>query len=154
MLSSTTIALLFLTIVLMQSPSVPQSQEECQAAVPSRNSLEEILGTPVKCFHETADVCYRGNSVRVHFDSSNRAETIFLGDSCSGVAGLAELMNKLVPKDIRGESLKEPLKQPIILSTSCHERSYVEEYGCLNIEYFEGSNCMDCNHGFVKIRWK
>jgi hypothetical protein len=150
MLSSTTIPILLLTMVLTQSPSVPRSQEECHTA-PARDSLEEILGKPVECVGEKADVCYRNNNIKVHFNSSNRAETIFMSDSCSGVAGLAAFMNELVPKDIRGKSLKRPI---ISGSTSCQARSYVEEYECLNIEYFEGNNCMDCNDGSVKIKWK
>ena len=150
MLRSTTIPILLLTLVLTQSPSVPRSQEECQTA-PARDNLEEILGKPVKCVGETADVCYRQNSIRVHFDSSDKVETIFMTNSCSGVAGLEALINKIVPKDSRGKSLKRPI---IINSTSCQERSYVEDYECLNIEYFEGNNCMNCNYGSVKISWK
>ena len=150
MLSSRTIPILLLTIVLTQSPSVPQSQGECHTA-PTRDTLEKILGKPVECVSETADVCYRKNNIRVHFDSSNKAETIFMDDSCSGVAGLASLMNKLVPEDIRGKSLKRPI---IINSMSCQGRTYVEEYECLNIEYSEGNKCMDCNYGSVKVRWK
>jgi len=150
MLSSTNIPILLLIIVLIQPPSVAQSQEECHTA-PTRDSLEEILGKPVECVDETADVCYRQNNIRVHFDSSNRAETIFMKDSCLGVAGLTALMNKLVPKDMRGNLLK-----PHVISGSmgCQGRSYVEEYECLNIEYFEGDRCMDCTSGSVKITRK
>jgi hypothetical protein len=139
-------------MVLTQSPSVPQSQGECHTA-PTRDSIEEILGKPVECVRETADVCYRknDNKIRVHFDSANKTETIFMDDNCLGVAGLVALMNKLVPEDIRGKSLKRPI---IINSMNCKARNYVEEYECLYIEYFEGNKCMDCNYGSLNVRWK
>jgi hypothetical protein len=148
MLGSTTIPILLLTIVLTQSPSVPQPNEQCEAAR-SRNRFEEIWGKPVECVFGTEHVCYRKNGISfsAHFDSSNRAETIFML-SDMGISQLTKSIDRLVPKDDRGKCLK----CQVSVSTSC-QNTYVEEYECLTIEYFEES-CADLNLASVKIKWK
>jgi hypothetical protein len=148
MLSSTTIPILLLIIVLMQSASVPQPQEQCHEA-PSRNRLEEIWGKPVECVFGTDHVCFRKNGISfsAHFDSSNRAETIFM---LSDISQPTKLIDRLVPKDDRGRCLK--CQGQISLSMSCHKTN-VEEYQCLTIEYSEES-CADLNLVTVKIKWK
>jgi hypothetical protein len=150
MFSSITIPILLLTMILTQSPSLPRSQDQCQAA-PSRNTLVEILGKPVESVERIEQVTFRKNSISVsaHFDSSNRAETIFMSDSCRGIHGLTELMNKLVPKYDRGKMVERPIRSD---STICY-RTYVEQYECLTIEYSE-EMCMNCSHAGAKIKWK
>jgi len=149
MLSLRTVPILLLIIVPTELLSVHQSEEGCRMA-PSRSAFEEILGKPVECVGGTKHTCFRKDSIsiRVLFDSFNRAETILVSEVCSGVRGPTELINRLVPKDGRGKLLKAPIHD----STSC-SKSYVEEYECLTIQYSE-NNCMNCPTAGVDIKWK
>jgi len=149
MLSSRTIPILLLTIVLTQSPSVPQSKEQCQGA-PSRNRLEETWGKPVECAFGTGYVCFSKNGIsfRAQFDSSNRAEAIFM-ISDMGIFQLTKSIDRVVPKDDRGKFLKTQIN----LSKSC-QNTHVEEYECMAIEYFEEDCGADLNLATVKIKWK
>jgi hypothetical protein len=108
------------------------------------------LGKPVECVGGKKHTCFLKNSIfiRVLFDSSNRAETIFAVDPCGLVRGPTELIDRLVPKDGRGKLLKAPIH----VSTSGGE-SYVEEYECVTIQYSE-NNSMNCPNGRVDIKWK
>jgi hypothetical protein len=132
---------------LMQSGAVPQPKQQCHEA-PSRNRLEEIWGTPVECVFVfgTEYLCFRkiGISFSVHFDSSNRAETILM---LSDVSELTKSIDRVVPKDDRGKCL-----QCEISGSSCH-KTYVEQYECLTIEYSDES-CADLNLATVKIKWR
>jgi hypothetical protein len=128
----------------------PQSQERCTAA-PSKSSLKQILGAPVKCPSSVEEEreCFRPKQatlVTVQLNSSDKAPNIFIYENCNGIHGLTDLISRVVPKSMRGKFLKRVEKKPL-------DTNYVEEYECLRMEYFQdiGHGCAPAS---VNIDWE
>jgi hypothetical protein len=149
MWSSTIPLLLILLLISIQSPSVPQTQEQCIAA-PSKKNLEEILGKPDEPPVE-GSIRFRknGHSVIVKFSSSERAEVLVI-NGIEGIDNLSKLLNQLVPKSSRGRFLK-PGRPGKVFGPG---KIYVEEYECLTIEYSENYGPQNSMPAAASITWK
>lgn len=149
---SLTIPLLLISILIsVQSPAVPQTQEQCTPA-PLRENLEEILGQPDKAPVGTEGLIRfekHSHSVIVKFDSSQRAENLSI-DGREGIDDLTQLLNQLVPRSSRGSFLERRPGKTLRQNWTI----YVEEYECLTIEYSEQYCCLNSMPTAVRITWK
>jgi Glyoxalase-like domain len=149
--------LLLLFFVAAQSLFAPQSKEQPDAR-PQKNSIEKILGKPVECASNVREgICFKKDSslIVIHLDSSERIESIFISDPCTGIYGLRKLVDELAPKSKRGEILPQPsiLKPGTSIALGSCKMTQREEYESLTIEYSE-LLCQGCAPATVNIAWK
>ena len=87
--------------------------------------------------------------VRVLFNKSGVAKRIHISTVCSGIRGLKEKLNQVVPEKARG---KYRQRTDITAQDSC-KSVYEEEYECLKIMYFQ-ENCRACVLTSITVEWK
>ena len=144
-----------LTLLLLAScftlpPQRDDTKTQCVMITKAR--IEETLGQPFKCVNETGNVWCFGHKqqpVRVLFNESDVAKRIQISTGCSGIRGLKEKLNQVVPEKARGK-----YRQRTDRSTQGSCKSvYEEDYECLKIKYVQ-ENCMGCVPASITVEWK
>jgi hypothetical protein len=141
-------SLIFASVFLWTAPA-DVSKKSCRK--PTRAEIEKILGRPVECVKQSANVSCYGNKfepIRIHFNLSGVVEGVEIVTYCQGLRSLKPKLDGIVPEKARGDYIPHE-EHP---DYSC-ETTTREEYECLNITY-QQDNCMGCVPASISVIWK